>query len=220
MRPRSRSGTTVKPCAARAILRGQSARAPGARVRIRRDLADTRHGQRQGLTDEEVRVCRRDGRRTRFAAPEPTQIRHAEMLAGVRARALKVLRVVLRQRAGQIILVGHRADGAAGAARARPDRRGGGRLARRLDRAGRRGSVALPARCAADGARSRLQGRSHPAPAGAAGRPCSEVGARPPRSALSGRAGGRAVAGSRRAGPCVPTRCGRIQWPHGDRKRG
>ncbi|MBS0304854.1 MAG: histidine phosphatase family protein [Proteobacteria bacterium] len=187
MRPRSRSGTTVKPCAARAILRGQSARAPGARVRIRRDLADTRHGQRQGLTDEEVRVCRRDGRRTRFAAPEPTQIRHAEMLAGVRARALKVLRVVLRQRAGQIILVGHRADGAAGAARARPDRRGGGRLARRAARRWRPRTVA-----AAAASRSRRPGMRVPAAClSRRGRP----GAPPDRRAVRAR--------------CRPARCGR-----------
>jgi len=80
----------------------------GAPAQVLDDLADTHYGQWQGLTHDEVRARWPDEFRTWFAAPELAQIPDGETLADVLVRALKVLRVVLHQHAGQtVVLVGH-----------------------------------------------------------------------------------------------------------------
>ncbi|MBS0317857.1 MAG: histidine phosphatase family protein [Proteobacteria bacterium] len=72
------------------------------------NLADTHYGQWQGLTHEEVHSRWPDELRTWFTAPELAQIPGGETLADVLVRALKVLRLVLREHGGQtVVLVGH-----------------------------------------------------------------------------------------------------------------
>lgn len=93
----------------RCVVTGDAiAKATGTSAQPFDSLNDTHYGQWQGLTHDEVRARWPDELTVWLNAPELAQIPSGETLADVLVRAMAVLRLVLRQHAGQtIVIVGH-----------------------------------------------------------------------------------------------------------------